>query len=124
MKTKQKIIETRKQNFNRKSTSEQNIHNLRRQFNLGNVETELQQELQEVMNNEDILEMMNQEQTELKNNKSQCKPILTPIYLIFKVKTITIIKIFMINQLLQCLDHYHQSLEAVFIGCGIPPFVC
>ena len=28
----------KKYNFNRKSTSEQNIHNLRRQFNLGNVE--------------------------------------------------------------------------------------
>ena len=56
--------QARKYNFNRKSTSEQNIHNLRRQFNLGNVEEDLQQELQEVMNSEDILEMMNQDGSE------------------------------------------------------------
>ncbi len=56
---KAKDNEARKQNFNRKTISEQNIHNIRRQFNLGNVEDALQQELQEVLNSEDILDRMN-----------------------------------------------------------------
>ena len=57
---KAKENEVRKQNFNRKTISEQNIHNIRRQFNLGNVEDALQQELQEVLNSEDILDRMNE----------------------------------------------------------------
>ena len=56
---KAKDNEARKQNFNRKTISEQNIHNIRRQFNLGNVEDALQQELQEDLNSEDILDRMN-----------------------------------------------------------------
>ena len=49
----------RKQKFDQKNKSEQNLYNLRRQFNLGNIEEGLEKELFEILNEEQTSEQEN-----------------------------------------------------------------
>ena len=78
------------------------------------------------MNSEDILEMMNQEQETTEEQQITMQTDFNPnISHIHRKKTTITIKIFMINQLLQYLDHYHQQAYLTLFSLDVAflPFV-